>query len=384
MLLAVVEERLGDFDAARQAAQKVEEHQLQTAMELYSSARCFQAMHALMEVGARRQKIPLAWAQSLWGVGRYEQSYAAFEAEATRSSSSAEAVARFAQSAIMLGRGELALPVIDQRVEQHSGCALQGGLIWYDQDQERSAYCFRRARALEPGIWQALIGEAACQPKEQRLDRLQALAGQLPEGDRAAAMLAGHMYAAEHQAPFIGQSPLVLKAGLDSASTDGLVLECGVYFGRTLNLMAQWGVEAAHGFDCFEGLPADWNGQEASGAYSTGGYLPVVSESVQLHRGLFEHTLQGFADEHQQSQIRLLHVDCDLYTSATEVLKAFGPMLQSGSIVVHDDYCGYPGWQGDEFRAWQEFTGDAGVAYDYLGFGLLGREAAVRVRSVQS
>lgn len=380
MLMAVVEERLGDFDAARQAAQQVEEHQLQTAMELYSSARCFQAMHALMAVGARRQKIPLAWAQSLWGVGRYTESFSAFEAEALRSSSTAEAMARFAQAAIMLGRGGEALSQLDRYVTSHSGCALQAALIWYDQDRERAAYCFRQAYSQDDGIWQARIGEAVCGPPTARQQALEGLRGRLVEDPRAEAMLEGHLYAASKGDLFVGQPPKVLASGLANATVEGIVIECGVYFGRTSTLMVEWGADEVHGFDCFEGLPQDWNGQEAPGAYSTGGHLPVVPDQVLLYKGLFENTLPPFAAAHAGQAIRLLHIDCDLYASASQVLGALGPLIQAGSIVVHDDYCGYPGWRGDEYQAWQEFVARQSIEYEYLGFGLLGREAAVRVK----
>ena len=46
----------------------------------------------------------------------------------------------------------------------------------------------------------------------------------------------------------------------------GLTLECGVYFGRSLRLIAARTPGPVHGFDSFEGLPEAWSASEGAGA----------------------------------------------------------------------------------------------------------------------
>lgn len=44
------------------------------------------------------------------------------------------------------------------------------------------------------------------------------------------------------------------------------------------------------------------------------------------------------------------------------------PRLVKGSIVVFDEYYGYPNWRFGEFRAWQEVCADKGLRYRYIAF----------------
>ncbi len=170
----------------------------------------------------------------------------------------------------------------------------------------------------------------------------------------------------------------VLIRALDTASPDGLVLECGVYFGRSLRIIASRTQSPVHGFDSFEGLPESWNPAEGAGAYSTAGRKPAMPPHVSLHAGWFEQTLPPFFAAHPEP-IRLLHVDCDLCSSTRTVLEHARPRLVRGSVVVFDDLLGYPGYEAHELRAWNEFTTAHGVRWELLAASLLGREVAVRI-----
>lgn len=177
---------------------------------------------------------------------------------------------------------------------------------------------------------------------------------------------------------FTGLPVDVLQRALDAAPPDGLTLECGVYFGRSLRIIAERSPGLVHGFDSFQGLPEAWSEAEGAGAYSTGGRLPGVPANVRLHAGWFEDTLPEFFAA-VDGPIRLLHVDCDLYSSTRTVLAQADRRLLPGSVIVFDDLLGYPGYQHHELRAFEEFARDRGLQWDIIAAALLGREVAVRV-----
>lgn len=172
----------------------------------------------------------------------------------------------------------------------------------------------------------------------------------------------------------------VLARALDAASTDGLTLECGVYFGRSLRLMAARTSGEVHGFDSFQGLPEAWNAREGAGAYSTAGRLPHVAGNVTLHPGWFEDTLPAFFAAHG-GPVRLLHIDCDLYSSTRTVLEQADDRLVPGSVLVFDDFLGYPGYEQHELRAFEEFVASRGIAWEPIAACLMGREVAIRIIS---
>lgn len=179
---------------------------------------------------------------------------------------------------------------------------------------------------------------------------------------------------------FSGIPSDVLLRALGAAPENGLTLECGVYFGRSLRLIADRTAGIVHGFDSFQGLPEDWNEHEGAGAYSTLGRLPAVPSNTHLHQGWFDDTLPRFFAD-QGGPIRLLHVDCDLYSSTRTVLESAGPRLVPGSVIVFDDLLGYPGCEEHELKAFAEYTAVAGIEWKIVAAALLGREIAVQVTS---
>jgi hypothetical protein len=177
---------------------------------------------------------------------------------------------------------------------------------------------------------------------------------------------------------FAGFSNDVLTRALAASPDSGTTLECGVYFGRSLRIIAAATPGPVHGFDSFQGLPEAWHAGEPEGAYSTGGRLPAMPANVSLHAGWFEDTLPAFFST-GQAPIRLLHVDCDLYASTRTVLAAAARHLVAGSIVLFDDFLGYPGFEEHELRAFQEHVAEHGMSWEVVAGSLLGRVVAIRV-----
>jgi hypothetical protein len=335
---------------------------------------------ALLEAGVP-DAAALPAAQARWADGDYDAALNLFERAARAAPQDPEAALRKAQALLMLDlrRDALAYAAATRRSLAHSPpLALLEAQLRLDHEPAASvlpafAEVARRAPA---------FGEA-----EVALACLRLLCGELPAQPRrfgrpmADARWASALFQHSHIPParLLGTGPAVLAAAQDAATVDGLVLEFGVFHGRSIRRLRPGADGCVHGFDSFEGLPEDWTARDAAGGLSTGGRLPAVPAHVALHRGWFEHTLPPFLAANPGA-VRLAHIDCDLYASTTTVLEALAPRLVPGSVLVFDDFLAYPGWEGHEFRAWQEFVRSRGIAHQFIAFSLIGREAALVLR----
>ena len=156
---------------------------------------------------------------------------------------------------------------------------------------------------------------------------------------------------------------------LDKCADTGLFLEFGVFKGESINYFAKRRPQQKfHGFDSFVGLKEDWLGHfEPKGAFDVAGKLPQVRENVTLIPGWFDETLPRFLSDNS-GNAAFIHIDSDTFEAAQTVLDLLKERIGKGTIVVFDEYLGYPNWQNGEYRAWTEFVGAAGLDYRYLGF----------------
>ena len=72
-----------------------------------------------------------------------------------------------------------------------------------------------------------------------------------------------------------------------------------------------------------------------------------------------------------------LHVDCDLYSSASFVLTQLKDRIQPGTVIVFDEYFNYPGWRKHEHRAFVEFIDATGLSFRYDSFLRCGQPVCV-------
>lgn len=152
-------------------------------------------------------------------------------------------------------------------------------------------------------------------------------------------------------------------------AADGLIVEFGVWRGRSISYFASLTRQTVYGFDSFEGLREDWKGWEnPKGAFSLGGRLPAVPANVTLIKGWFDETLPPFLREHLDEPLSFAHIDCDTYEAAVIVLNAVQDRIRKGTVIIFDEYFGYRGWRIGEFKAWQQFVAAHGISYEYLGF----------------
>lgn len=149
----------------------------------------------------------------------------------------------------------------------------------------------------------------------------------------------------------------------------GLFLEFGVYKGLSINYFSKK-LKNKHfyGFDSFVGLKEDWKGTKSpAGRFNLSGKMPKVNQNVTLIPGWFDEVLPGFLSS-QKDQIAFLHIDSDTYESAVIILKALGDRLRTNSIILFDEFQGYPNWKNAEFKAWNEFVSKNSIKYEFLAF----------------
>lgn len=178
-----------------------------------------------------------------------------------------------------------------------------------------------------------------------------------------------------------GSNSHSFQIGMAAANDEGLVLEFGVRYGKSIRQIAALVDQCVHGFDSFEGLPEQWH-LEPKGSYSTQGKLPRVPDHVTLHTGWFEDTLPQFLQSHS-GNVRLLNIDCDIYSSTKTVLDLLANRLVAGSVIVFDEYIGNEFWRQDEFKAFQEAVARYGWAYEYLCFSFATKQVVTRILSVR-
>lgn len=182
--------------------------------------------------------------------------------------------------------------------------------------------------------------------------------------------------------PVTGSMLQTFRLALAAAPQQGMVLEFGVRFGNTIRQIA--GLvgpqQPVHGFDSFEGLPEVWH-HEPKGSYTTQGEIPEVPAHVTLHVGWFDDTLPKFLEAHA-GPVRLVNVDCDIYSSTKTVLDNLAPRMVAGSVLVFDEYIGNAHWREDEYKAFQEAVARYGWTYEYLCFSVYTKQVAVRLTGV--
>lgn len=170
----------------------------------------------------------------------------------------------------------------------------------------------------------------------------------------------------------------LLKWSSSLIEPSDLVLEFGVFSGRTINALAEClPHNEIYGFDSFEGLPETWRSIFPKGAFQTDA-MPEVRNNVTLIKGWFDTSLPQFLGEHA-GEIGLVHVDCDIYSSTKTIFDLLRDRMKNGVIIVFDEFFNYPGWEQHEYKAFQEFISMHGFSYEYLAANPRHQQVAVKV-----
>jgi len=156
---------------------------------------------------------------------------------------------------------------------------------------------------------------------------------------------------------------------LSKVNTEGLFIEFGVFQGTSINYFSsKLTNHHFYGFDSFEGLAEDWIGHHAAkGTFNLHGKLPEVNTNVTLFKGWFEESIPHFLNNNNEF-ISFIHVDADTYDATKTIFDLMGSRIRKGTIILFDEYIGYPNWKNGEYLAWKEFVDKNDITYRYLGF----------------
>jgi hypothetical protein len=119
-------------------------------------------------------------------------------------------------------------------------------------------------------------------------------------------------------------------------------------------------------FDSFEGLPPPSSEADSHPAWVAGELSTSLEEfrrlcdSAGIPREKYTSVPGFYADTLPQAtapeQVAFAHVDCDMYSSASEVMAWLAPRMQNGMIIAFDDYfCASADQLSGERRALMEF-----------------------------
>ena len=155
-----------------------------------------------------------------------------------------------------------------------------------------------------------------------------------------------------------------LKRCLLDKNIDGYIMEFGVYKGTTINIISnQFPDEDIYGFDSFEGLPEDWDFSDNIKKWTKGFFkldkLPIVNKNVKLIKGWYDTSVSEWVSGND-GDISILHIDCDLYSSAKCILDGLNEQIVNGTIIIFDEmyHWGngtYTKWEDGEYKALREW-----------------------------
>lgn len=150
--------------------------------------------------------------------------------------------------------------------------------------------------------------------------------------------------------------------------------EFGVWKGYSINYFSTLLPNISlHGFDSFFGLNEDWSGTQIKrGHFNLSGKLPKVNDNVILHPGLFDDTVPKFVRSIRKLQAGIIHIDSDTFESASFVLKTMKPAIKKGTLIIFDEFMGYPNWRAHEFKAWSEFSIQNKIKFEFIAFTQVG------------
>jgi len=160
---------------------------------------------------------------------------------------------------------------------------------------------------------------------------------------------------------------------------ESLFLEFGVFKGDSINLFAEKlkKIDAEiFGFDSFKGLKDEWMTEEFNppGTFDLKGKKPKVERNVKLIDGLVEETAKNFFSKNSK-KIAFIHFDMDTYKSTSFVLKLLKNNFHSGTIILFDEFYGFPNWEKYEYKAFKEEIEEN--KFNFIAFG--SRQACIKI-----
>ena len=170
-----------------------------------------------------------------------------------------------------------------------------------------------------------------------------------------------------------------INEAIKKFDNQNLFLEFGVFKGDSINLFAKnlKKIDAQIiGFDSFQGLKDEWITEEYNpvGTFNLLGKKPKVENNVKLIDGWVEDTVKNFF-ENNSKKIAFIHLDLDTYNSTAFVLESLKKYFQTGTIILFDEFYGFPNWEKYEYKAFKEQISED--KFKYIAFST--RQACVEI-----
>ena len=154
------------------------------------------------------------------------------------------------------------------------------------------------------------------------------------------------------------------RALREARPLSGIGLEFGVYRGRSLRHAARRQRRRKFcGFDSFQGFPPDGRPDWQIDFATT--LPPRMPANCRLIPGWFADTIPVFLRE-DSSDIAFVGIDCDVYSSAREVLFGLGERLRPGTVLYFDELINYDTFLWNEMLALFEFLEATGLGVEWI------------------
>ncbi len=124
------------------------------------------------------------------------------------------------------------------------------------------------------------------------------------------------------------------------------------------------------GFDSWDGLSEDWTGMTKG--RDKGSQLiekPKPPDFCIYKKGNTSTELKKFLTKQSKKSINMVHFNLDTYTPTKSCLDLLKPFLNKGTILIFDDFYGYPGWSMHENKAFEKFIIKSQIKYKFICFG---------------
>jgi len=161
---------------------------------------------------------------------------------------------------------------------------------------------------------------------------------------------------------------------------DGLILEFGVFKGKSINYIAKkLPLNIVYGFDSFEELPDIWRDGFDKNTFLVKNLNSLrFAKNVRIVKGYFEDTLPSFTKQYP-FPVAFMHIDSDIYESCKIVLNNLREQIIAGTVIVFNEFFNYPNWEKGEFKAFMKFINLTGKKYDYITYNRRHEQVAVKI-----
>jgi hypothetical protein len=163
-------------------------------------------------------------------------------------------------------------------------------------------------------------------------------------------------------------------------------LEFGVYGGQSFRSWMELNADPESrffGFDSFEGLPEDWQGDSPKGTFDHKGKAPKIDDPRGTFVvGLFQDSLPSFLDGFAPKHQLVVHFDADLYSSTLYAMMNLDRFVTPGTIFLFDEFSARS--YTDEFAALQDYCTACYRDYTVLAMRTDLAKVAIEIRDARA